>query len=55
MVRSRVSHEHPTEKHQKKSFKTNTVLNGVSLDVAKGETLVLFGPLGGRQDRALCV
>ncbi|MFO1137636.1 MAG: ABC transporter ATP-binding protein [Paracoccus sp. (in: a-proteobacteria)] len=33
-------------KNIKKSFKTNTVLNGVSLDVAKGETLVLFGPSG---------
>lgn len=33
-------------KNIKKSFKTNTVLNGVSLDVAKGETLVLFGPWG---------
>ncbi len=29
-----------------KSFKTDTVLNGVSLSVAKGETLVLFGPSG---------
>lgn len=29
-----------------KSFKTNTVLQGVSLSVAKGETLVLFGPSG---------
>ena len=29
-----------------KSFKTDTVLSGVSLEVAKGETLVLFGPSG---------
>lgn len=29
-----------------KSFKTNTVLDGVSLSVSKGETLVLFGPSG---------
>ncbi|MFK7942414.1 MAG: ABC transporter ATP-binding protein [Paracoccaceae bacterium] len=29
-----------------KSFKTDTVLDGVSLSVAKGETLVLFGPSG---------
>lgn len=29
-----------------KSFKTNPVLEGVSLSVAKGETLVLFGPSG---------
>jgi multiple sugar transport system ATP-binding protein len=29
-----------------KAFKTNTVLEGVSLSVAKGETLVLFGPSG---------
>ena len=36
-------------KNIKKSFKTNTVLNGVSLDVAKGETLVLFGPSGQRR------
>ena len=29
-----------------KSFKTDTVLDGVSLSVDKGETLVLFGPSG---------
>ncbi len=29
-----------------KSFKANTVLNGISLAVADGETLVLFGPSG---------
>ena len=29
-----------------KSFKTNTVLSDVSLSVAQGETLVLFGPSG---------
>ncbi len=29
-----------------KSFKTDTVLDGVSLSVATGETLVLFGPSG---------
>ncbi len=29
-----------------KSFKTEIVLSGVSLEVAKGETLVLFGPSG---------
>lgn len=29
-----------------KSFKTDTVLKGLSLNVAKGETLVLFGPSG---------
>lgn len=29
-----------------KAFKTNTVLEDVSLSVAKGETLVLFGPSG---------
>lgn len=29
-----------------KAFKKDVVLNGLSLDVAKGETLVLFGPSG---------
>lgn len=29
-----------------KAFKTETVLDGISLEVAKGETLVLFGPSG---------
>ncbi len=29
-----------------KRYKTNTVLDGLSLDVADGETLVLFGPSG---------
>lgn len=33
-------------KNIEKSFKTDTVLDGVSLSVAKGETLVLFGPSG---------
>ena len=33
-----------------KRFKTDTVLNDVSLSVDDGETLVLFGPSGCRQD-----
>lgn len=33
-------------KNIRKSFKTNTVLDDVTLSVAKGETLVLFGPSG---------
>ena len=35
-----------TLKNIEKSFKTDTVLDGVTLEVAKGETLVLFGPSG---------
>jgi multiple sugar transport system ATP-binding protein len=30
----------------RKSYKSDTVLNGISLTVAKGQTLVLFGPSG---------
>lgn len=33
-------------KNIRKAFKTNTVIEDVSLSVAKGETLVLFGPSG---------
>lgn len=35
-----------TLKNIRKAFKTNTVLEDVSLSVATGETLVLFGPSG---------
>lgn len=35
-----------TLKNIKKSFKADTILDGVSLEVATGETLVLFGPSG---------
>ena len=33
-------------KNLKKSFKTTTVLNDITLSIDKGETLVLFGPSG---------